>query len=90
MFIEVPVVLARMESSVFLFDEEEGSGLGGVRGTDFSGTKVFVKESFGGKAFIKGERVEFSNLGSERVGEVDFVIVGLRRGNMVRSLFSED
>jgi len=64
--------------------------LRGVRGTDFSSMKVFVKEGFGGKAFIRGERVEFPNLGSERVGEVDFVIVGSRRGNMVRGFFSKD
>jgi len=57
MFIEVPIVLTRMEPSVFLFDEEEGSGLGGIRGTDFSGTKVFIEESFSGEAFIGGERV---------------------------------
>jgi hypothetical protein len=30
MFIEVAVVLARVESAILLFDEEEGCGLGGV------------------------------------------------------------
>jgi len=82
--------LAWTESSIFLFDKEEGSGLRGVRGTDFSSIKVFIKEGFGGKAFVGGERVEFPNLGSERVGEVDFVIVGSRRGNMVHGFFSEN
>jgi len=90
MFIEVPVILAWAKSSVLLFDEEEGSGLRRVRGTDLSSMKVFVKEGFGGKAFVGGERVEFSNLRGERVGEVDFVVIGSRRGDMVCSFFSED
>ena len=89
MFVEVSVVLTWTESSVFLFDKEEGSGLGGVRGADFSSAEVFVKESFGGEAFVGGERVEFSNFGSEGVSEVDFVIIGSRRGNMVCGFFSE-
>jgi len=89
-FIEVPVVLAWTESSVFLFYEEEESGLGGIGGTDFSGMKVFVEESFGGKAFVGGERIEFPYFGGERVGEVDFMVIGSRRGNMVCSFFGED
>jgi len=60
MFIEVSVVLAWTKSSVLLFDEEEGSGLGGIGRTDLPGTKVFVKEGFSGKAFVRRERVEFS------------------------------
>jgi len=90
MFVEVSVVLAGVESSVFLFNEEEGGGLRGVGGTDFSGRKVLVKESFGGKALFRRERVEFPDFGSERVGEVDFMIVGSRWGNMVCSFLSEN
>jgi len=63
MFIEVSVVLAWTKSSLFLFDKEEGSGLRGVRGADFSSTKVFVKESFSSEAFVRGEGVEFSKFG---------------------------
>ena len=37
MFVDVSVVLARTESSIFLFDEEERQSLGGVRGADFPG-----------------------------------------------------
>jgi len=66
------------------------SGLRGVRGTDFSGTKIFVEESFGGKMFVRGERVEFSYFRGERFGEVDFMVVGLGRGNVVCSFFGED
>ena len=66
------------------------SGLWGVRWADFSGTKVFIKESFSGKVFVGGEGVELPYFGGERVGEVDFVVVGSRRGDMVHSFFSED
>ena len=90
MFVEVPVILAWAKSSVLLFDEEEGSGLRGVRGTDFCSVKIFVKEGFGSEMFIGGERVEFPYFGGERIGEVDFVVIGSRRGNMVCSFFSED
>jgi len=90
MFIEVSVILAWVEPSILLFDEEEGSGLGGVGGTDLPSTKVFVKEGFGSNMFIGGERVEFPNFRGKRVGEVDFVVVGLRRGGMVCSFFVED
>jgi len=83
MFIEVSVVLAWVESSVFLFDKEERSGLGGVGGTDFSSMKIFVKKCFGGKAFVRGERIEFSYFRSEGVGEVDFVVVRSRGRDMV-------
>ena len=56
-FVEVSVVLAGTESSVFLLDKEEGGGLRGVGGADFSGTKVFVEEFFGGKTFVRGQWV---------------------------------
>ena len=35
-FVEVPVILARMEFSIFLFDKEEGGHLGGIGGTNLS------------------------------------------------------
>jgi len=41
MFVEVAVVLAGAESAILLFDEEEGCGLGGIRGADLSGFEVF-------------------------------------------------
>ena len=62
----------------------------GVRGTDFSSAKILVKEGFGSDTFVGGERVEFPNFWGKRVGEVDFVIVGSRRGDMVCSFFVED
>ena len=36
-FIDISIVLAGAESSVFLFDEEEGRGLRGVRWADLPG-----------------------------------------------------
>ena len=41
-FVDIAIVLAWAESSVFLFDEEEGRGLGGVGWTDLSGGEVFI------------------------------------------------
>ena len=90
MFIEVPVILAGAKSSVLLFDEEEGSGLRGVGGTDFSSTKIFIKEGFGSELFVGGERVELPDFWGKRVGEVNFVIVRSRRGDMVSSFFIKD
>ena len=37
MFVDIVVVLAGMESSIFLLDEEEGRGLWGVGQMDLSG-----------------------------------------------------
>ena len=42
MFVNIAVVLAGVESSVFLLDKEEGRGLGEIGQTDFSRGKVFI------------------------------------------------
>jgi len=89
MFVEVSVVLAWVESSVFLFDKEERGGLGGIGGTDFSGTKIFVKKCFGSEAFVRGEGIEFSYFWGEGVGEVDFMVIRSRGGDMVCCLFGK-
>ena len=89
MLVEVPVILAGAKSSVFLLYEEEGGGLGGVGRADFSGVKIFIEKFFGGKAFVGGEGVEFSNFRGKGVGEVDFVVVGSRGGNMVCCFLGE-
>ena len=41
-FVDVAVVLAGAESSILLFDEEEGRGLGGIGWADFSRGEVFI------------------------------------------------
>jgi len=89
MFVEVSVVLAWAESSVLFLDKEERSGLGGVGGTDLSGTKILIEECFSGKAFIGGKRVEFPYFRSEGVSEVDFMVVRSRGRDMVGSLFGK-
>jgi len=89
MFVEVPVILAWAESSVLFLDKKERGGLGGVGGADLSGAKVFVKEFFGGKAFVRGERVKFSHFRGEGVGEVDLVVIRLRGRDMVGGLLGE-
>jgi len=89
MFVEVSIVLAWSESSVLFLDKEEGSSLGRVGGVDFSSTKVFVEKCFSGKAFIGGERVEFSYFRGKGVGEVYFMIIGSRGRDMVGSFFGK-
>ena len=42
MFVDVAVVLAGMESSILLFDEEERGCLWRIRQVDLSGGKAFV------------------------------------------------
>ena len=41
-FVDIAIILAGAESSVLLFDEEEGGGLGGVGRADLSRGEVFV------------------------------------------------
>ena len=76
MFIDVAVVLAWAESSVLLFDKEKGGCLRGVGWVDLSRGEVFVKEVFGGFAFIRGEGINFPDLQGEGVIEIDLMIVG--------------
>ena len=75
-FVDVVVVLARAESSILLFDEEERRSLRGVGRADLSRGEVFVKEVFGGFAFIRGEGINFPDLQGEGVIEIDLMIVG--------------
>jgi len=55
-----------------------------------SGTEILIEECFGGKAFFGGEGVEFSDFRRERVSEVNFVIIGSGRRDMVHGFFSKD
>ena len=48
-FVDVAVILAGAESSIFLFDEEERGGLGGVGRADLSRGEVFVRRGRGDK-----------------------------------------
>ena len=48
MFIQVAVILARAEATVFLLDKEEWECLGRVGRTDLSTVKVFLEKVFGG------------------------------------------
>ena len=83
MFVDIAVVLAGAESSVFLFDKEEGRGLGGVGWTDLSGGEVLIQEVFGGFVFVGREGVYFPDFWGERVVKVDFMVVRMGRGNVV-------
>ena len=89
-FIEVPIVLAGTESTIFLFDKEEESGLGEIQKVDFPSMKIFIEEVFSSFMLLREERIEFPNFGDEKVSKVDFMIVNSRRGNMVGGFLGED
>ena len=90
MFVEVLVVLAGVEFTIFLLDKEERRCLGGVRGANFSCSEVFFEEVFGGFLFVRGERVYFAYLRHEGLIKVDLVVIRLGRGDMVSCFFQED
>ena len=81
------VVLAGMETTVLLFDEEELGCLRGVQGVNLSTVKVLLEEIFSSFMFIGGERVNLPDFGSEGVIKVDLMIIGSRQWDMVGSFF---
>ena len=76
MFIDVSVILTRTESSVFLFDEEEGRGLGRIGWADLSRGEVLIQEVLRGFTFIRGEGVYLPDFRCEGVVKVDLMIIG--------------
>ena len=76
MGVDISVVLAGSESvrGILLIDEEEGGGLGGIRGAYSSQSEVFFQEVFCGLLFFWGEGVDLSYLRDEGVVEVDGVV----------------
>ena len=90
MFVQVVVVLARTETTILLFDEEDWECLRGVQGVDLPTVKVFLEEILSGFMFFRGERVNPSNFGSEGVIKVDLVIIGFKWWDMIDSFFGED
>ena len=54
MFVQIAVILARAETTIFLLDKEEWGCLGRVGRTDLSAVKVFLKEIFGGLPLFRG------------------------------------
>ena len=89
MFIKVTIILAGVKSSVFLFNKEEGCCLRGTRWMDFPIMEVLIEKVFGGFSFVRRERIELSDLQDERVGEIYFMVIGLRWGNVVSGFLGE-
>ena len=87
MFVDVAVVLAWAESSVFLFDKEKGGGLRGVGRADLSRRQVLIQKVFGSFSLIGGKGVYLPNLRCKGIIKVDLVIVGSRGGNVIGSFF---
>ena len=89
-FIEVSVILAGVEVSILLFDNEEGESLGRVGRADFARSEIFVKEVFCGCSFIGREGIDFLNLRDKGFIKVYFVIIRLGWGYVVSGFFGED
>ena len=89
MFIDISVILARAKSSVFLFDEEKGGGLGRVGGVNLSRGEILIKEVLGGFLFFGGEGIYFYDFQGEGIIKVDLVVIGLRWGNVVSGFLGE-
>ena len=87
MFIKVTVVLAGVEVSIFLFDKEEGGGLGRVERADFARFEIFVKEVFNGFLFIGREGVDFPTPRGKGFVEVYFMVIRLEWWYMVSGFF---
>jgi hypothetical protein len=58
MFIEASVVLYWSEFAVFLFNEEEGGGIGTLRGHYVSLSEVFFNEFLEGLPLFLGEGID--------------------------------
>ena len=89
-FVEVSIVLAGVEFAIFLLDKEEGGCLGGVGRTDLPDGQVFFEEVLSSFLFVRRKRIDFAYLRCESFVEIDLVVIGSGRGNVVRCFFGED
>lgn len=87
MFVQVPVILTRMESSIFFLDKKERSCLGEIERENFPNTKVFIKNILSSFLFFWKEGVEFSDLWGKGFGEVNLMVVRSGRRNVVGGFF---
>ena len=90
MLIEISVVLAEAEFTVFLLDKEERGCLRGARWTDLSCSWILFEKVLGSFLFIGGKWVDFAYFRYEGFVEIDLVVVGLGRGDVVSCFFRED
>ena len=56
---------------------------------DLSGGKVFVQKVFSGFSFIGGKRVYLYNLWGKGIVEIDLVVIGSGRRDMVGGFLGE-
>ena len=57
---------------------------------NFSTVKVLLKKVLSGFAFVRRERVDLSNSGSEGIVKVNLMIIGSRQQDMVSGFLGED
>ena len=70
-FVEVSIILARVEFAILPFDKEEWRHLGGVGRADLSCSQVFFKEVLGCLLFITGKWINFVHLRYEGLIQVE-------------------
>ena len=76
MFVQVAVVLTGVKATILFFDKGEWGCLRGVRRVDLSTVEVFLEEVFSSFVFVRRERVNFPDRGSDRFVKVDFMVIG--------------
>ena len=82
--------MAGAKAAVLFLGKEEWGCLGRIQGVNLSTVKVFLEEVLGGFTFIEREKVDFSDLGSERIVKINLVIIGSGWWDVVSSFFGED
>ena len=88
--VEVMIILTRVESSIFFWNEEEQSSLWGFGRYNASSFQVFVNESLTSFLFSRIKRVDLHNLGDKGIFEFNGVIEGSMRRENIIHLFRED
>ena len=86
-FVDVSVILAGAESTIFLFDREKRDACGELDGWIFPEARFLLRKSL--VAFHSSEEmgVYLSYFWGKGVVQVDLMVIWLGRGNVVGSFF---
>ena len=81
------IILARVKSSIFLLDKEEWGSLRGFGRDNMTGFEMFLDKGFACVFFSRIQWVDFGNLRSKDILEVDGMVKGSVRGKLFIGLF---
>ena len=82
MGIQVTIILARVKSSVFLWDEEEWGSLRGFGRDNMTSFEIFLNKGFACIFFSRIEWVDFGNFRNKDILEVNDIVKRLVRGKL--------